>query len=150
MKTLIRLGGSKSSLGPRVILLVLSCGGSNIKLICHSFHVKLCNEIKLLKNLTTSDTQKIVVIVQTFIVMVSKRCRWNGKSVDPDQPPPSVWSCSTLFAQTHLSECLGSYSIFWPTGKRNVCHRKYNYFSPKPKFSKNKLSRWNLNVWICR
>ena len=35
-KTLIRLGGSESLLGAKVILLVLSCGGSNdsIELLC--------------------------------------------------------------------------------------------------------------------
>ena len=72
------------------MMLVLSCGGSNIKLICHSSHVKLCNKIKLLKNLTTSDTQKIAVIVQKFIVMVPKDADGLAKSEDPDQMAPSV------------------------------------------------------------
>ena len=40
--------------------------------------------------------------------MRSKDADWMANSVDPDQTAPSVWSGSTLFPQTCLSEKLGS------------------------------------------
>ena len=43
-----------------------------------------------------------------YIVMSPKDADEMANSVDPDQTAPLVWSGSTLFALTYLSENLGS------------------------------------------
>ena len=62
------------------------------------------------------DTRKIAVIIQSWVstffyrVMGSKDVEGMANNVDPDQTAPqgTVWSGSTLFAQTCLSENLGT------------------------------------------
>ena len=66
------------------------------------------------KNPKNSDTQKIAVIILKLEQIRTFDYRWIGpkdvdriaNSVDPDQTAPlgAVWSGSTLFAQTRLSE----------------------------------------------
>ena len=119
----LRLGGcpgwSESSLGAHVILLVLSRGGSLMMKfcsLCHHGHFTTW----LPKN---SDTWKICCnhpqIWTTWIyhrVMRPKDAEGIANSVDPDRTAPlgAVWSGSALFAQTYLSENLGSllYSVY--------------------------------------
>ena len=123
VKTLIRLGGcpgwSESSLGAYAILLVLSWGGSNsqfMDLFCFLLH----------RNTPKSS------VAQTFAVITLKSERGRltkdadgmANSADPDQTAPlgTVWSGSTLFAQTCLSENCRSLRYLYLNNFRNKMH----------------------------
>ena len=58
-----------------------------------------------------SDTPKIAVNIlnlNSLFVSYSNVSKRMANSADPDQTSVAVWSVSTLFAQTSLSENLGS------------------------------------------
>ena len=69
-----------------------------------------------------------------------------ASSVDPDQTAPlgAVWSGSALFAQTYLSENLGSLRYFvllqWATPRENVSSRIFDQATFKPGCSATEAS----------
>ena len=112
--------------------------GDNIKLV---FVFYLPHDTKLLyrKDPKISDTRNISVIILKveqdgffFRVMHPNDAEGIANSVDPDQTAPlgAVWSGSALFAQTCLSENLGTLRVLV-----FFCFIKTNRFKTKRKWS---------------